>query len=121
MNNIERVYSTEVPLPMVRGDKHGNNIYDIRINFNVQQLEEPDEQGNTLMYDTMQIKQGQYYYGGIVSAIINAKYSNDEMWAIVNNHLLERSSDTEEEYQQMQQWRLFAKQMAKEILGINNE
>lgn len=118
MNSIERVYSKENPLPMVRGDKHGN-IYDVRINFNVQKLVEPDEQGNTLMYDTMQIKQAQYCYSGIISAIINAKYDNDSMWAIVNNHLLQRSSDAEQKYNEMQEWRVFAKTMAKEILGIN--
>lgn len=119
MNIIERVYSKVTPPSVERGDRQGHNLYDVRINFNVQTLVEPDEQGNTIMYDTMQIKQSQHSYGGIVSALIEAKYSSDEMWAIINNYLLNPTDpEIKGEFDTMQAWRVQAKAFAKSILNI---
>lgn len=120
MNIIERVYSKEVPVPVERGDRWGHNLYDVRINFNVQYLIEPDEQGNILSYDTMQIKQSQHSYGGIVGAIINARYSDDQMWAIINNYLLNPTDpEIKGEFDEMQAWRAQAKLYAKSILKLD--
>ena len=121
MNIIEKVYSKEVPVPIERGDRWGHNLYDVRINFNVQTLVEPDEQGNTIMYDTMQIKQSQHSYGGIVGALIEAKYSNDEMLAIINNYLLNPTDpEIKGKFETMQAWRVQAKVFAKSVLNIES-
>lgn len=52
-------------------------------------------------------------YGSIVSAIIDSHYSNDQMQAIVNNHLIGEHEDV---FEEMQQYRVYAKQTAKYIV-----
>lgn len=52
-------------------------------------------------------------YGSIVSAIINAHYSFDQMQAIVNNYLIQEHLD---EFQEMQDYRLYAKEIARMIV-----
>lgn len=60
-------------------------------------------------------------YGSIVSALINAKYNNDQMQAIVNNKLLnDGDPDHEAAFQEMQAWRTEAKRIAKEIVESIN-
>lgn len=56
-------------------------------------------------------------YERVVSAIVNAEYSTDQMQAIINNHLLD-STDTEHEaqYTAMQEWRTLAKKVAHEVI-----
>lgn len=56
-------------------------------------------------------------YDEIVSAIIRDKYSNDKMQAIINNHLMEPDEEHIKEFQEMQEWRKFAKSYAKELLA----
>jgi hypothetical protein len=56
-------------------------------------------------------------YGDIASAIIRSHYSDDAMTAIINNHLLgDDDAEHEEEWQEMQQWRAYAKEEAKRLL-----
>lgn len=56
-------------------------------------------------------------YDRLVAAIIRGRYSDDNMQAIINNHLLEDGdSEHEKEWNDMQSWRAEAKRMAKEIL-----
>lgn len=52
-------------------------------------------------------------YGSIVSAIIDAHYSFDQMQAIVNNYLIQEHLD---EFQEMQDYRLYAKKIARMII-----
>lgn len=56
-------------------------------------------------------------YGRIVSAIIDAHYSNDQMQAIVNNHLI---GEHTEEFEAMQAYRVYAKDMARRIVNSLN-
>lgn len=61
-------------------------------------------------------------YGSIVSALINAKYSNDSMQAVVNNHLLDDGDpDHEAAYNDMQEYRVYAKETAREIVKELNK
>lgn len=56
-------------------------------------------------------------YASLVSGLIRGRYTDDEMTAIVNNHLLDDGDDEHEaEWQAMQEWRAEAKVMAREIL-----
>lgn len=52
-------------------------------------------------------------YGSIVSAIIDAHYSFDQMQAIVNNYLIQEHLDV---FQEMQDYRLYAKEIARMII-----
>ena len=52
-------------------------------------------------------------YGSIVSAIIDSHYSNDQMQAIVNNHLI---GEDEKAFNEMQEYRVYAKQTARYII-----
>lgn len=56
-------------------------------------------------------------YGGIVSALIDLKYSPSEMTAIINNYLLDpEDNDIKDEFMNMQEYRMYAKDVAKEII-----
>lgn len=58
-------------------------------------------------------------YGSIVSSVINAHYSADTMQAIINNHLI---GEGEEYFAEMQEYRLYAKTLARKIVNeINKE
>ena len=53
-------------------------------------------------------------YAAIVSALVRARYSDDEMMAIINNRM--QSPDDEQilaEWQEMQQWRNQSKETAR--------
>lgn len=52
-------------------------------------------------------------YGSIVSAIIDSHYTNDQMQAIVNNHLI---GEHEDAFDEMQEYRAYAKRMARQIV-----
>lgn len=61
-------------------------------------------------------------YGDIVAAIIKGRYTDDEMTAIINNHLLDGDDETNlAEWNAMQEWRAEAKKQAKEILEEINK
>jgi hypothetical protein len=58
-------------------------------------------------------------YPQIVDALVTKKYPQDQMQAIINNHLADPEDEGHlAEFQQMQAWRTLAKATAKEILGI---
>ncbi len=56
-------------------------------------------------------------YEQVTSAIIDAAYPNDQMQAIINNHLLESdNAEHEAEFAAMQEWRKQAKEIAKQVM-----
>ena len=57
-------------------------------------------------------------YGSIVSAIIDSHYTNDQMQAIVNNHLIGEHEDV---FAEMQEYRTYAKRTAQEIVDDMND
>lgn len=81
---------------------------------------------------TVELETGVWNYGAIVSALVRAKYSADDIEAITNNNIAlltmpsEVSSaaseeDREEklaEFKEMQEWREKSKARAKELLAI---
>lgn len=81
---------------------------------------------------TVELETGVWNYGAIVSALVRAKYSADDIEAITNNNIAlltmpsEVSSaaseeDREEklaEFKEMQEWRSKCKKRAKELLTI---
>lgn len=60
-----------------------------------------------------------YTYDLLVSTIIKDKYSDDKMQAIINNYLLnDGDEEHEEKFNEMQEWRKHAKEIAKEIMSL---
>lgn len=56
-----------------------------------------------------------YNYEGLIDSIIGIKYDLRAMLAILNNYLLEpKNKEYKQEFDDMQAWRLKAKQYAKE-------
>ena len=88
---------------------NGANCYDI--NFNI--VKEQD----WYSYEKVKIPNGRFDYGGIVDSLVQYKFPNDKMQAVINNYLLEPEN---EEYvtafNEMQTWRKEAKEIAKEAL-----
>ena len=77
-----------------------------------------DEEGSPLeyAYTLITLPPSTYDYASIVSAIINAKYDNDKMQAVVNNYLLDSDDlDNVVDFDNMQNYRAFAKRTAREI------
>lgn len=56
-------------------------------------------------------------YDQIVSAIIEAEYPSARMQAVINNFMQDFSSESEQEFEDMQAWRDLAKRTACELLG----
>lgn len=82
--------------------------------------------------DTMvELETGVWNYGAIVSTLVRAKYSEDEVEAIINNNIAllatpsavsdEDGQQKLSEFQQMQEWREKCKARAKELLAIGEE
>ena len=81
---------------------------------------------------TVELETGVWNYGAIVSALVRAKYSADDIEAITNNNsaLLtmpsavssaESEEDREEklaEFRKMQEWRSKCKERARELISI---
>ena len=61
---------------------------------------------------------GNFNYGGLVSEIVGVNYSDSEMTAIINNYLLDPDDESaKKEFFDMQECRKKAKEIAKEILS----
>lgn len=80
------------------------------IRFNIQ------PNGSNVTYDSVKIT-GELTYDNIVNAIISYKYPVDRMQAIINNYLLDNDDENAiNEFNQMQDWRKYAKSYAKELI-----
>jgi len=57
------------------------------------------------------------YYGDLVSRIIRERYSDDQMHAIINNHILEAGDPKHDaEFEEMQVYRALSKRTAKAVI-----
>ena len=81
--------------------------------------EEPDEyykEAHKYRYESVDLPIGKWEYSNIVDALVTYKYPNDKMTAIVNNYLLDPTDEKAlQEFTQMQEWRKFAKELAKSV------
>lgn len=95
----------------------------LRINFDIEEENVKNEQGEYTQYKAYSIRVSMpINYSDIVSSIINAGYPEDEMQAIINNHLADSSDLTNEsEYEMMQFWRKHAKEIAQEVVDAYQE
>ena len=66
------------------------------------------------------MKYRNFNYGGLVSALIGLQYSDSQMTAIINNYLLDpENEDSKKEFLEMQEYRKYAKETARNILEEN--
>lgn len=102
--------------------KHSNNkpciIEGNIIRYNIiENITKQDNDQSITSYEYNELVVSAMNYASIVSAIIRDKYSADAVEAILLN-----GSDTEEhanEYNKLQEYRIFAKNTAKEILAAS--
>lgn len=72
---------------------------------------------NSCSYKELPVKLSNYTYGGLVDTFIKMIYSDREMTAIINNYLLDPTDENiVKEFNEMQEVRKEAKELAKEIL-----
>ena len=101
------------PLVSARRDL-GQNIFTVA--FDIERTAEGYE------YETAELPPGVWRRDLIISAIVRARYSADDMEAITNNVLADISSrSAREEHRAMQQWRMKAKQWARELMQWADE
>lgn len=87
----------------------GQNIFTVAFDIN--------ETADGYEFETAELPPGMWRKDLIISAIIRAKYSADEMEAITNNVLADITDrNAREEHRAMQQWRMKAKQWARELM-----
>lgn len=95
------------------------------INFDIQKLED-----GTYKWSSVTMEPGLWSYGSIIAAIVDSKYSPNELQAINANMLGiltgcfdDLSEEKLEEYRQecreLAKWRDHAKEIAKEVLKYN--
>lgn len=96
--------------PLVRARRDlGQNIFTVAFDIT--------ETDNGYEYRTAELPPGVWRKDLIISAIIRAKYSADDMEAITNNVLADITDrNAREEHRAMQQWRMMAKQWARELM-----
>lgn len=87
------------------------------IAFDVQESAEAQENSQKYSWTEATFSLGTPSYSDLVAAIIKGRYNDNDMAALINNHLLNDGSEEHEaEWNVMQEWRAEAKQLAKSIL-----
>ena len=81
------------------------------INFDIREVNEGFE------WESVDMPQTKWNYPGVVDALVQYKYPNDKMQAVINNYLLDPYDEYAiSEFHKMQAWRKEAKEIAKEAL-----
>lgn len=87
----------------------------------------PEETMTTVRCENVDVPTGRSDYGGIVSAIVNDRYTADDVQAMVANYEAAKDPDSEiptdkgeeylNEYAAFQSWRAHAKEIAKKVIA----
>lgn len=116
-------YGTTLP-PMVKFVKNlGRKQYTINFDFEKQT-------DGTFRWATVTLAPGIWSYGSIIAAIVDSKYSPNELQAINTNMLgvlagcfdgfpADKIDEYKLECRKLAQWREHAKEIAKEVLSYN--
>lgn len=77
------------------------------------------DNGGTYTYKYVPLGPDNYTYGGLVDAIIGAKYSLSEVIAIVINYVGDSGNEIyKTEFEELQEWRQFAKIEARKYFNM---
>ena len=104
---MNRIQSTERPAPFTANPGQPTR----NVNFDIQ------EEAEGYSYYSVTVPIARWDYDSIVSAIITAEYPNDRMQAVINNFMQNLSSDSEQEFDDMQAWRNLAKKTVCDLFG----
>lgn len=89
-----------------------NNVDMVRIPYEITELAPGIYSWSTLTVNYMN-----FNYGGLVDALIGLKYSSAEMTAVINNYLLDPTDELiKKEFDEMQEYRKYAKTIARSII-----
>ena len=112
---MERIYSQERPRLKEVGRTVNPVTHTTLINFDIR--EEQDSEQGKYSYLQVEMYPSQMRRPAIISAVIRAKYDQDEMEAIINNYLEDPTdADVLEDIYEMRRWRHMAKLVATEAL-----
>lgn len=68
-------------------------------------------------WEQVNLTKERWDYGGIIDALVTYKYPNDKMQSVINNYLLDPNDESViQEFNEMQEWRKQAKEIAKQAL-----
>ena len=114
---MTRIYANERPRLKEVGRTVNPVTHTTLINFDIR--EENSEQGK-FSYLQVEMYPSQMRRSAIISAVIRAKYNQDEMEAIINNYLEDPTDEGAlADIHEMQSWRCLAKNIATEALESN--
>lgn len=106
-------YGNERPDNVVKKLRLGQRQY--TVNFNVESVEGTEYR---YRWQSVTLEPGIWAYGPLVSAIVSERYPEDAMQAVINNYLMEqRTDEAVAEFNAMQSWRAFAKEVAHQAIG----
>ena len=97
-----------------------------QINFDTEELSSEDIEGNTVTsYRSLYVQVKSISYADVISAIIQSRYSDSEITAIVMNNMQANDINSEisqekrkeyiSEYAELQSWRKHAKEIASSL------
>ena len=97
-----------------------------QINFDTEELSSEDIDGNTVTsYRSLYVQVKSISYANVISAIIQSRYSDSEITAIVMNNMQANDINSEisqekrkeyiSEYTELQSWRKHAKEIASSL------
>ena len=97
-----------------------------QINFDTEELSSEDIEGNTVTsYRSLYVQVKSISYADVISAIIQSRYSDSEITAIVMNNMQANDINSEisqekrkeyiSEYTELQSWRKHAKEIASSL------
>lgn len=87
-----------------------------KVTFNFDIVEVKREEETTYEWSSVELKQNEWEYGNLVSAIIRERYTADNVEAVILNYG-DGEPEHEQSYNELQEWRKHAKQLAKEVFG----
>ena len=112
---MTRIYANERPRLKEVGRTVNPVTHTTLINFDIR--EEQDSEQGKYSYLQVEMYPSQMRRSAIISAVIRAKYDQDEMEAIINNYLEDPTDEGAlADIHEMQSWRCLAKLIATEAL-----
>lgn len=116
---MDWTYAVQKPEPVVRALHLG--VPQRTVNFDIEQLGEEErlETGYLWRHRSVTLPPGVWTYDAVVSAIVRSQYPADRVEAIMANMQCDPlPPDAREELRAFQDWRVHAKEIARQALGL---
>lgn len=109
------IYSANEPDEVETIDNHGEKQR--IINFHIEKIPKTDE-GYMWRFKRVILEPWVWSYEAIVEALLNYRFTEDKREAIILNYLSDSEEDSEDEMEDLQQWRKEAKQIARKVFFL---